>query len=217
MQVASGWILTWIIKQCCQTGSVRKSNGRQVIVPWLRQWRCWWLEGLPLRGWSEVSEFPLAVQTPLHTVTKCTGLNTFSARFQSNANNINILEQQNNKTWSVKWNNKTYTCVLEVAAVAPDTSSVAEGDLDSSQETSGFAGALSSASRVVKCIINSKQHFLRLNYILIVFIFPERIGRIFKITNLLVQSHSPRSLISAHPSPLLILTSLTEIYNLNLK
>lgn len=40
----------------------------------------------------------------------------------------------------------TYTCVLEEAAVAPDTSSAAEGDLDSSSEvTSCFAGALSSA------------------------------------------------------------------------
>lgn len=48
--------------------------------------------------------------------------------------------------------------MLEAAAVAPDTSSVAEGDLDSSsEETSGFAGALSSASGVVKYTINTKQ------------------------------------------------------------
>lgn len=40
-------------------------------------------------------------------------------------------------------------------------------------------------------------------------------GEIFKKTHyLLVQSHSLRSLISARPSPVLILTSLTEICNL---
>lgn len=55
---------------------------------------------------------------------------------------------------------------MDAVAVAPDTSSVAEGDLDSSsEETSLFAGALSSASGEAKYTTSSKDHYLRLKYI----------------------------------------------------
>lgn len=41
-----------------------------------------------------MSEFSLAVQTSLHTVTKCTGLSTFSVKLQIDVKKINKLYDQ---------------------------------------------------------------------------------------------------------------------------
>lgn len=152
---------TWVVKECGQAGGVRKSNGRQVIIPGLRQCRSWWLEGRPFRRWPEESQFPLSMQAPLHTVTKRTCSNVLSVRSQTKLfKKINVeiqflvLHEQlcgmkttrERKKYPLEAEWKTYTGVLEEAAVAPDTSSAAGRALDSSsEETSCFEGALSSA------------------------------------------------------------------------
>ena len=75
--------LTWIIKECCQTRGVRKSNGRQIIISRRWQWGIWQLEVWPLRERPKVSQFPLSMQAALHTVAKRTGMNSLPAKTQS--------------------------------------------------------------------------------------------------------------------------------------
>ncbi len=64
---------TRVIKERCQTGGLRESNGRQVIVSscWQREDRG--LQAGPIGRGSKTSELPLSMQTTLHAVTKSTG------------------------------------------------------------------------------------------------------------------------------------------------
>lgn len=64
---------TGVIKERCQTGGFRESNGRQVIIS-----SCWQrgdrgLQAGPIGRGSKTPELPLSMQTTLHTVTKSTG------------------------------------------------------------------------------------------------------------------------------------------------
>lgn len=146
---------TWVVKEWCQTGGVGKSNGRQVIIPRLWQWGSWWLEGRPLRRWPKVSQFPLSMQAPLHTVTKRTGSNALSVqvtgKIVKSKNRDSLISRflryrRRQLGWHPLWLElRTYRGVLDEAVVAPDTSSAAGRALDSSEETSCFEGALSSA------------------------------------------------------------------------
>jgi len=66
-------LLTCVIKERCQTGGFRESNGRQVIVS-----SCWQrgdrgLQAGLIRRGSKPPELPLTMQTTLHTVTQSTG------------------------------------------------------------------------------------------------------------------------------------------------